>query len=216
RLASSGFATISTAPSSSARMAAPVPGPAWALTTTMGRGVSDMMYPIAPRPSSSGISRSIVTTSGSCWCTLRTASKPSRAVATMRNSAPGPPSPPRTSHSTRRINALSSTTSTLGRESDDDGIGPHGADLDAPVGDVKPDRPAPVAAHGLTRDGDRGGAQRVARGDDIALAHLNRPRRHQLGEHARPARQLRDEAPRIGAERFQALDQKRHRGLGEL
>src|SRR5439155_346094 len=54
RLASSGFATISSAPSSSARIAAPVPGPACALTTTIGRGDSDMMYPIAPRPSSSG------------------------------------------------------------------------------------------------------------------------------------------------------------------
>ena len=43
RSASCGLATISTAPSSNARMAAPVPGPACALTTTMGRGVSDMM-----------------------------------------------------------------------------------------------------------------------------------------------------------------------------
>ena len=39
----SGFATISTAPSSRARIAAAVPGPACALTTTMGRGDSDMM-----------------------------------------------------------------------------------------------------------------------------------------------------------------------------
>src|SRR5213595_4183234 len=115
----------------------------------------------------------MVTTSGSCWCTLRTASKPSRAVATIRNSPAA--SLPSTSHSTRRISALSSTTSTLGRRSDDDGIGPHRADLDAPVGDVKPDRPALVAAHGLTRDGDGGDAERVARRDDVALAHLNRP-----------------------------------------
>ena len=43
RSASCGLATISTAPSSSARIAASVPGPAWALTTTMGRGASDMM-----------------------------------------------------------------------------------------------------------------------------------------------------------------------------
>jgi len=38
-----GLATISTAPSSRARIAVAVPGPAWALTTTMGRGDSDMM-----------------------------------------------------------------------------------------------------------------------------------------------------------------------------
>ena len=43
RLASSGFATISIAPSSRARIAAPVPGPACALTTTIGRAASDMM-----------------------------------------------------------------------------------------------------------------------------------------------------------------------------
>src|SRR5439155_131134 len=214
RVASSGFATISTAPSSSARIAAPVPGPAWALTTTMGRGASDMMYPIAPRPSSSGISRSMVTTSGSCWCTLRTASKPSRAVATMRNWPVA--SLPSTSHSTRRISALSSTTSTLGRRSDDDGIGPHGADLDAPIGHVEPDRPALVTADGLARDGDARGPERLPGRDDVALPHLYRGGRHELCELARPARQLRDQSPWVGAQRLEALDQERHRGLGEL
>src|SRR5207245_6267148 len=87
---------------------------------------------MAPRPSSSGISRSIVTTSGWYWWTLRTASKPSRAVATTRNGPP-PSSPPSTSHSTRRINALSSTTRTVGRGSEDDGIGSHDADFDLAV-----------------------------------------------------------------------------------
>src|SRR3989442_5173180 len=114
----------------------------------------------------------MVTTSGSCWCTLRTASKPSRAVATIRNSPVA--SLPSTSHSTRRISALSSTTSTLGRRSDDDGIGPHRADLDAPVGHVEPDRAALVAADGLARDGDAGGAKRLPGRDDVALPHLNR------------------------------------------
>src|SRR2546428_13107607 len=88
--------------------------------------------------------------SGSCWCPLRTAWKPWRAGATIRNSPVA--SLPSTSHSTRRISALSSTTSTLGRRSDDDGIGPHRADLDAPVGHVEPDRAALVAADGLARD----------------------------------------------------------------
>jgi len=58
RVDSRGLATISTAPSSNARIAAAVPGPACALTTTTGRGVSLMMYPMAPMPSSSGISMS--------------------------------------------------------------------------------------------------------------------------------------------------------------
>src|SRR2546425_7759635 len=108
---------------------------------------------MAPRPSSSGISRSIVTASGSCWCTLRTASSPSRAVATTRNS-PSPPVPPSTSLRTRRSSALSSTTRTLGRRSDDDGIGAHHPDLDASVGHVKPHRPPPPPPHPLPRHGD--------------------------------------------------------------
>jgi hypothetical protein len=41
--AGGGLATISTAPRSSARIAVAVPGPACALTTTIGRGDSDMM-----------------------------------------------------------------------------------------------------------------------------------------------------------------------------
>ena len=43
RVRSSSLATRSTAPSSSARIAAAVPGPAYELTTTIGRGDSDMM-----------------------------------------------------------------------------------------------------------------------------------------------------------------------------
>src|SRR5256712_13088752 len=167
-----------------------------------------------PRPWGSGIARWGGTTWGSGWCTWGRGSKPPRAVATIRNSPVA--SLPSTSHSTRRISALSSTTSTLGRRSDDDGIGPHRADLDAPVGHVEPDRAALVAADGLARDGDAGGAKRLPGRDDVALPHLNRGGRHELGEHARPARPPRDQAPWGGAQRPEALDQKRHRGLGEL
>src|SRR5213076_2470761 len=103
----------------------------------------------------------MVTTSGSCWCTLRTASKPSRAVATIRNSPVW--ALPSTSHSTRRISALSSTTRMLGRGSDDDRIGTHRPDLDAPVRHVKANGAAPLAAHGFARDGNGGGAERLAR-----------------------------------------------------
>src|SRR2546428_13813707 len=114
----------------------------------------------------------MVTTSGSCWCTLRTASKPSRAVATIRNSPVA--SLPSTSHSTRRISALSSTTSTLGRRSDDDGIAPHRADLAAPVGHLEPDRAGLVAPDGPALDGDPGGANRVPGHDHVRLPPLNR------------------------------------------
>src|SRR3989442_15306485 len=166
---------------------------------------------MAPRPSSSGISRSMVTTSGWYWWTLRTASKPSRAVATTRNGPP-PSAPPSTSHSTRRIRALSSTTRTVGRGSEEDGIGAHEADLDLAVVEAEAHRAAAVAPHRLRDDRDRGGAHRRARGDDVALAHLDAARRHQRGEHAAAARQLGDEASRIGPQRAQATDQQRAPG----
>src|SRR6266853_6292164 len=169
---------------------------------------------MAPRPSSSGISRSIVTTSGSNWWTLRTASNPSRAVATTRNSpAPAMPSaPPSTSESTRRISALSSTTRTLGRRSENDGIGAHRPDFHPAVRHVEPHRASRAATHGLAHDGDAGAAQYVAGGRDVALAHLHGARRHELGEHTRPACQLGDEATRLGAECGELLHQERHGG----
>src|SRR3954471_5749164 len=72
-----------------------------------------MMYSMAPSPSSSGISMSMRMTSGAWERTFRSASMPSRAVATTRNS----PEPSSTSVSSRRKNGLSSTTSTrLGSE----------------------------------------------------------------------------------------------------
>src|SRR4029077_16547687 len=174
---------------------------------------------MAPRPSSSGISRSIVTTSGSNWWTLRTASNPSRAVATTRNSpsaASPPPRAPSTSVSTRRMSALSSTTRTLGRRSEDDGMGTDGADLHTPIRHREPYGTPRAAAHRLAHDGDARAAQHVAARDEVALTHLHGPRRHELGEHARPARQLGDQAPRLGAERAELLDEERDGRLGKL
>src|SRR2546425_6114406 len=130
---------------------------------------------MAPRPSSSGISRSIVTASGSCWCTLRTASSPSRAVATTRNS-PSPPAPPSTSLRTRRSSALSSTTRTLGRRSDDDGIGAYRPDLDASVGHVEPHRPPPPPPHPPARHRGPRPPPSLPRPPDVALAPLGRGR----------------------------------------
>src|SRR5712691_451269 len=124
----------------------------------------------------------MVTTSGSNFCTVLTASNPSRAVAITRN-GPSPPVPPSTSESTRRISALSSTTRTEGLPSDDFDIAAHRADFDAAVGEVEANRPALRAPHGFALDRDRGEAQGVARGDDVALAHLQGARSHQRGEH---------------------------------
>src|SRR5258705_12662854 len=131
---------------------------------------------MAPSPSSRGISRSSVTTSGLCSWTLLIASRPSRAVATTRNSAP------RTSTSTRRISALSSATTTLGRPdaSDDVGIDSHRPDLYPAVFHVKPHAAAAVAAHGLTNDRDGRGAERGARGQLVTPGTIQMGERNVL------------------------------------
>src|SRR5688572_18486920 len=103
---------------------------------------------MAPSPSSSGISRSMVTTSGSYWWTLRTASNPSRAVATTRYAEAS------TSVMTRRMRALSSTTSTVDGASDDCGTLAHRADLHPPVPHVEPDRTPALPTHRLGLDRD--------------------------------------------------------------
>src|SRR5256885_4703315 len=144
------------------------------------------------------------------------ASSPSRAVATTRNS-PSPASPPpSTSTRTRRMSALSAATTTVGRDSDDLGIASHRADFHAAVFDVKAYAAATLAADRFPKDGNVGGAQRAARREHVALPHLNRSRRHQLAEHARPPGKLGDEAPGIGPKHFEPLDQQRDGGIGKL
>ena len=104
-----GLRTKSTAPNSRARSVASAPPSAPpALSITTGRGNSLMMYPSASSPSRPGISMSRVTMSGLSACTLRSASAPSRAVPITVNS----PLDATTSLTMRRMNALSSTTST--------------------------------------------------------------------------------------------------------
>src|SRR2546427_5415571 len=170
---------------------------------------------MAPRPSSSGISRSMVTTSGSNWWTLRTASNPSRAVAITRN-GPSPLVPPSTSARIRRISALSSTTRTDGLPSDDFDIAAHRADLHAAVGEVKADRPALRAPHRLALNRDRREAQGVARSDDVALAHLQGARGHQRGEHRGAPGELGDEPAAVSPEGAEPRGEERHGGLREL
>src|SRR6266542_1359672 len=144
------------------------------------------------------------------------ASNPSRAVATTRNAPLSASPPPRTSTSTRRIRALSSATTTVGRASDDVGMLPHGADFHAPVGDVKAHAAAALTAHRFPNDGDLRRAQRTARRQKVALAHLDRAGCDELAEHAGTAGELGDQAPRIGAQGLETLDQQRHGGLGKL
>src|SRR5256885_889676 len=141
---------------------------------------------------------------------------PSRAVATTRNSPSSASPPPSPSTRTRRINALSSATTTVGRLSDDGDIGSDRADFHAAVLEMKAHAPPAVSADGLARDRDRGGPQRAATGEDVALATLNHSQRDELAEHAGASRELGDEAPGIRAERLQSLDEERNGGVGKL
>src|SRR5512146_217201 len=143
-----------------------------------------MMYPMAPSPSSSGISRSIVTMSGTYLWSFRSASCPSRAVATTRNS----PEASMISVSTRRKRALSSTTRTDGSSERSVTIDQR-PDRDRPVGHPEAHRAAGGAAGGLGHDRDAEGRQRLPAGDDVALAHLHGAHRRQVGEHAGAADQ---------------------------
>src|SRR4051794_6459752 len=123
----------------------------------------------------------MVTRSGSSWCTFFSASLPSRAVPTTRNSSvlEG------MSLFTRRMKALSSTTSTVcGRPRsrrlegegglEEDIRLPHRRDHRAPLGHREAHRAPEVAPHRLAQDGDPRLAQRLARGAQVALAHVER------------------------------------------
>src|SRR5215210_6280008 len=134
---------------------------------------------MAPRPSSSGISRSMRTRSGSWSWTFCTASIPFRAVPTTRNSRLAST----TSLSSRRKKGLSSTTRTV-RGSEGLGTMRHRRYLDPSVRHPEPHGPAEVAPGGLAHDRDPLVVQRLARGHDVALAHLNRAGGAEPGEHA--------------------------------
>src|SRR3954467_14066333 len=124
---------------------------------------------MAPKPSSSGISRSIRTTSGACARTFRSASMPSRAVATTRNS----PEPSTTSVSSRRKNGLSSTTSTrLGSELLN--TTRHRDHFDFAVVDAQPHGTAEIAAHCLGYERNTMLPEYLSSGDQIPLTHLDR------------------------------------------
>jgi hypothetical protein len=104
----------------------------------------------------------------------------------------------------------------VGRPSDGFCIGSHRTDLDPAVLHVEAHTAAALAAHRLAHDRDRGGAERIARRDDVAFAHLDRARRHQLAEHAGTTGELGDEAPGLGPEGLETVDQQGHGGLREL
>src|SRR6478752_7498338 len=139
-----------------------------------------MMYPMAPSPSSSGISRSIVTRSGTSLWILRSASSPSHATPTTWNS----PDASMISDRMRRKSALSSTTRTVGR-SDRFFTGAEGADHQEAIHRLHPDGAADNPSRRLRLDRDPVVLQHLAGGDDIPLSHLHRPRRGEVAEHRR-------------------------------
>src|SRR6185312_7221340 len=100
-------------------------------------------------PSSSGISTSMVTRSGLSECTLLSASRPLRAVPTTRKS----PAPSTIAATSLRMNALSSTTSTVRGALETDIAFHHGAHLHLARLDVEEHAPAVAAAHVFAHDG---------------------------------------------------------------
>src|SRR3954451_18318907 len=107
------------------------------------------------------------TTSGASARTFRSASMPSRAVATTRNS----PDPSTTSVSSRRKNGLSSTTSTrLGSELLD--TTRHRDHLDRPITHAQSDGAAEITTHRLGHEREAVLAEHLPRCDQIPLPHL--------------------------------------------
>src|SRR3954469_15284221 len=171
----------------------------------MGRGDSAMMYPIAPSPSSSGISRSISTRSGASALTFLNASMPSRAVATTQNS----PDPSTTSVSMRRKKALSSTTSTRPGLEVLDAMS-NRADFHRAVAHPHPNGAAKVSSHGLRHQGNAMRLQGVPSGEQVPLSHLDGSRRGQRGEHAGTSCESAGDPPGAGTVGVHQLEQPRH------
>src|SRR6478609_2727254 len=139
---------------------------------------------MAPRPSSSGISRSMSTRSGAWSCTFFKASMPFRAVATTSNSSV----PSTTSLRRRRKKGLSSTTRTVRRSEGMDTMR-HRADFEEPIGHGEPDGAAVVAAHRFPRERDAMLVEGLPGGNHVAVAHLDGAGRGEGGEHAGAAYQ---------------------------
>src|SRR5476651_1018118 len=120
-------------------------------------------------PSSSGISTSRVTMAGSSAWICRSASCPLRAVPTTRKSGDA---------STicvisRRMKALSSTTSTVATELEDTIALFQRADFEPPVRQMEIHTASVVEARVLGDERNAGGGEHLARGNDVALAHVD-------------------------------------------
>src|SRR5215467_12079260 len=113
------------------------------------------------------MSTSSVTMSGLSAWTSPTASFPSRATPATSNS----PDSSRICEISRRMKALSSTTST--RRSEDTRPLSHRPHLDSAVGEMEVDAATVVAAHVFADDLDAARRERLAHGGDVALADVD-------------------------------------------
>src|SRR5829696_1435181 len=116
----------------------------------------------------------------SAWI-CRSASWPFRAVPTTRKSG----DPSMISPMTRRMKALSSTTSTVARLLEDTISLLERPHLEAAIAQVEIYAPAVVEARVLGDDRDVRRGERLASGGDVALADVDAGAVHELPEHAR-------------------------------
>src|SRR5918995_824852 len=166
---------------------------------------------MARRPSSSGISRSISTTSGAWARTFRSASMPSRAVATTWNS----PEPSSTSVRSRRKKGLSSTTRTrLGSEMLD--TVRHRNHFYSAIGDVEANGTPEITTHRLSDQWYGVTVQHLSGGHQITLSHADRAGRRKGSEHARTPGQPCRDTPHLRSSPHHQLEQTGHCGLREL
>src|SRR5262249_8262999 len=93
----------------------------------------------------------------------------------------------------RRMNALSSTTSTRGR-SEDTRPPPDRADFESAVLEMQKHASAVITSRVLADDRDLRAGQRLAHRDHVAFADVDAARGHQSAEHARSAGDLRGDS----------------------
>src|SRR5262245_26740754 len=100
---------------------------------------------------------------------------------------------------TRRMNALSSTTSTLAEPSEKGWLTTHHAHGYRAPRHVEPDRPAALAAHRFAHNRDARSAERNPAGDDVPLAHSHGAGRDQRREHRGTSHQPGRGTSQVGA-----------------
>jgi hypothetical protein len=92
----------------------------------------------------------------------------------------------------------------------------HRGDLEPAIGHEQADRAPEVAADCFRDERNPVRAQRLPGRHDIPLAHLNRARRGEIGEHAGAAGDARGDPLRAGPAGSHQLEQAWQRQLGEL